>query len=268
MRIHHLNTGTILKLMVIVTSTILFYGSCTSRDGATSDQQTLSPLPESLSTSTVLASIETPTIPAIVLQSFAFPSEIDPSKRYLFYLHGKIVEDQGLTAISPDFGEYLYSDILDALSDSTTHVISEMRSEGADPVQSAEHVADQVQALLAYGVPPEHITVAGFSKGGAIAMLASSLLQNDEIHFVFLGGCVEEVLAEKSFTVAGQVLSIYEASDDFATSCQQLFDRSSAASIFEEIRLETGLGHGAFYAPAEEWIGPLLLWARSEYFEP
>ncbi len=35
---------------------------------------------------------------------YSFPAKIDPTNHYLFYLHGKIIEDQGLPAISPEFG--------------------------------------------------------------------------------------------------------------------------------------------------------------------
>ena len=41
--------------------------------------------------------------PAISTQSdasftqYAFPSSIDPAGKYLFYLHGKIIEDQGIS---------------------------------------------------------------------------------------------------------------------------------------------------------------------------
>ena len=44
-----------------------------------------------------------------------FPDTIDPQNQYMFYLHGKIIEDQGIPAISPDFGEYEYAAILEKL---------------------------------------------------------------------------------------------------------------------------------------------------------
>ena len=39
---------------------------------------------------------------------FQFPTTISASAKYLIYLHGKIVEDQGIPAVSPEFGEYEY----------------------------------------------------------------------------------------------------------------------------------------------------------------
>jgi len=43
--------------------------------------------------------------PTSALSAYAFPASIDPQERYLFYLHGKIIEDQGLPAISSEYWE-------------------------------------------------------------------------------------------------------------------------------------------------------------------
>jgi len=40
------------------------------------------------------------------LTGYEFPDSIDPERRYLFYQHGRIIEDQGIPAISPQYGEY------------------------------------------------------------------------------------------------------------------------------------------------------------------
>ena len=55
---------------------------------------------------------ESPTADEIEIEAVAFPDVIDPAKRYMFYLHGKILEDQGIPAVSPEFGEYQYKEIL------------------------------------------------------------------------------------------------------------------------------------------------------------
>jgi hypothetical protein len=69
--------------------------------------------------------------------SYAFPISIDPTKQYLFYLHGKIIEDQGIPAISPEFGEYQYEAILDKLSSFGFVVISEQRPKNTDGIAYA-----------------------------------------------------------------------------------------------------------------------------------
>jgi len=71
---------------------------------------------------------------------YGFPAKIDPAQRYLFHLHGKIIEDQGLPAISPVFGEYRYEEILEALENYGFVVISEQRPKDTDPAEYAQRV--------------------------------------------------------------------------------------------------------------------------------
>jgi hypothetical protein len=58
---------------------------------------------------------------------YEFPEKIDPAKPYLIYLHGKIIEDQGIPAVSPEFGEYEYEKILETLNGYGFVVISKQR---------------------------------------------------------------------------------------------------------------------------------------------
>ncbi len=115
--------------------------------------------------------------PTSELAAYAFPVSIDLSQKYLFYFHGKIIEDQGIHAVSPDFGEYEYDAILEKLSGYGFVVISEQRSINADGMKYAERVVGQVAELLKAGVPAKNITVIGASKGAGIATSISYLLK-------------------------------------------------------------------------------------------
>jgi len=204
-------------------------------------------------------------LPATGLADYAFPGSIDATKEYLFYLHGKIIEDQGIPAISPDFGEYEYLAILEKLRGYGFVVISEQRSKGAEGMAYAERVTAQVKTLLEAGVPAKHITVAGASKGGAIAIIVSALLENPEIKFVILAGCNPETLQEfrrDQVRLHGDVRSIYDSKDDLAGSCQELFAASDGLGRYDEIVVEVGTGHGILYKPLDEWVAPLAQWAR------
>ena len=66
-----------------------------------------------------------------------FPRGSTSAARYLFYLHGKIVEDQGLPAVSEEFGEYRYKAILEALQSYGFVIISELRPRDADSEEFA-----------------------------------------------------------------------------------------------------------------------------------
>jgi hypothetical protein len=192
------------------------------------------------------------------------PAEIDPQARYLFYLHGQIVEDKGVRPEHPQFGVYEYEAIRDTLSSRGLTVISEARQAGTDVWKYAEKTTGQIEKLLAAGVPARHITVAGHSKGGAITMLTSSLLNNDRVNFVLMACCGDWVVDNPHLDLKGHILSIYEASDEWTGSCRRAFEKATQPLVAEEIEIQTGLGHGAFYRPMPEWVNPLVAWAEGE----
>jgi hypothetical protein len=187
-------------------------------------------------------------------------AEIDSGARYLFYLHGAIIETQGVRPTHPRFGVYEYQEILEVLGAHDCVVISEARPAGTDGAEYAAKVVDQVEALLAAGVPPEHITVVGFSKGGGIAITASSLLANDHLNFVFMGACGPWYESRPQIVPRGRLLGLREASDELVGPCETLFDRAAGGER-REVVTDLGGGHGAFYRPNPEWIEPVVEWA-------
>jgi hypothetical protein len=191
----------------------------------------------------------------------AFPKTPDPGRRYLVYLHGRIVEEQGRRASSPEFGAYDYDGIVQALAGSGTVVIGEIRSKDADPQASARHVADEVRRLLAAGVPARSITIVGASKGAVIAMLASTALPDPDLGWVLLASCNDAIGRQFEISLHGQVLSIFESSDEIGGSCSGFFARSPELGRHDEVRLETGLRHGFLYRPLAEWVEPARTWA-------
>jgi len=190
------------------------------------------------------------------------PAQVRPGARYLIYLHGRIVEEKGPRPVDERFGTYEYQQILEALAASGAEVISQQRPQGTDFRQFGAHVADQVRRLLAAGVPAERIAVVGFSKGGGIAMIASALVADPRITFVFLASCGDWVRGRDDVDVRGRILSIYEASDELGTSCEPLFAQASEPGEHREIRIATGAAHGAFFRPRAEWLDPLLQWVQ------
>jgi dienelactone hydrolase len=190
----------------------------------------------------------------------SLPAEIQPDRHYLFYLHGQIVEDQGVRPVHPEFGVYEYEAILASLAEEGFLVVSEARGPGTDGESYARKVVKQVETLLAAGVEPERISVVGFSKGGGIAVRVSSLLGNEKLSFVFMATCVTWIENWPELDLRGRVLSIYEVSDPIAGSCKEAFSRSVVRPEFKELRLEVGGGHGAFYRSMPEWLDPVVQW--------
>jgi hypothetical protein len=177
------------------------------------------------------------------------------------------VEDQGIRAVSPDYGPYEYQAILRKLESFGFGVISEQRPKNADPTEYAQRVANQLNLLLKAGVPPKNITIVGASKGAAIAMIVSHQSKNKQVNFILLGSCSPDViedLKQKQMFLYGNILAIYDSVDEFAGSCEELFSFSKDKGIgrHAEIVLHIGTGHGILYKPLEEWILPTIHWAK------
>jgi len=209
----------------------------------------------------------TPTnAPLFDISDYAFPDSIDPSKRYMFYLHGKIIEDQGLPAISPDFGEYEYEAILEKLSEHGFAVISEQRPMNTG-VEYARRIVEQIISLRNAGVPARNITVVGASKGAYLTIFVSHFLQNENVNIVIMAICTPDIvdeLKQNQILLYGNVLSIYDSVDEYAGTCQELFSFSEGRGIaaHDEIVLHLGMGHGMLYQPLDDWIIPVVQWAN------
>ncbi|RDV11878.1 alpha/beta hydrolase [Pontibacter diazotrophicus] len=192
------------------------------------------------------------------------PSGIDNTQYYLFYLHGKIVEDQGIHASSERFGKYEYEKILNRLEKNNIKVISEPRPKGTDVESYSTKVANQINDLIYSGVNPENITVVGASKGSVIAMLISTKLANPKLNFVLLANCNNWVLENLTIDLHGDILSIYEKSDNIGRSCLSIKTSSSGVRKYNEVELTTGLGHGFIFQPIDEWVLPTIEWATKQ----
>ena len=197
-----------------------------------------------------------------VMWRFSLPEQIDTQAAFLFYLHGRIIEEEGIRPTSAQYGIYEYEQILDTLKNHGFTVVSEARPKGTDVDKYAAKVVEQIKTLLKAGVPPRHITVAGASKGSIIAMMVSTYLQNRDVNFVLMASCNDSVLESRKIDLHGNILSIYEASDEFGSTCRKFFEKSTGINKREEVELKTGLGHGFLYRPMKEWINPLVEWAK------
>lgn len=188
------------------------------------------------------------------------PAEPDPAARYVFYLHGKIIEDAGRKPTHPRWGVYDYDAVLGALAGAGRVVISEQRAPGTAVGAYARRIVAQVEALLAAGVPPDHITVVGFSKGGMIASQVSRRLKAP-VRYALLAACSKQTSDGK---LHGRVLSIHEKTDAMMGSCSAAFERSPELLEHHELQIHIGGEHGAFYTPHPAWLAPLLAWIEGK----
>ncbi|MDK9706548.1 MAG: hypothetical protein OEL83_05815 [Desulforhopalus sp.] len=190
------------------------------------------------------------------------PENPGSNSRYLFYLHGLIVEEAGIRPKSEEHGYYEYRRILEELAGEGFVVISEAREKGTQIQAYAEVVAGQIKSLLGKGVAPGNIIVVGASKGGAIASYVSSILQGKEIYYVMLAGLFEKWLVDEDLKLYGKVLSIHDRADKLSITPEKYFQRSEGKGQFKAIVLGLDNGHGLIYQPYRQWIEPMLEWVK------
>ena len=191
------------------------------------------------------------------------PAVPDKSGQYLFYLHGLIVEEAGVRPKSEEHGYYEYQMILEELAKEGFTVISEAREKDTQVIPYARKIVSQVTTLLASGVSPKNIVIVGASKGGVISSYISSMLEEKEIHYVFLAGLFEKCLTDKNLKLHGNILSIHDRSDKLSITPGLYFQRSEGLGQFKEIVLSLDIGHGLIYRPYREWIDPFMAWLKS-----
>ena len=193
-----------------------------------------------------------------------FPATIDANQRYVFYLHGRIIEEHGLRPRDPRYGIYDYEEILRALEAHGLRVISEARPQRTDPEQYAKRVRDQIAALLEKKVPADHITVIGASKGSVIAMLVSMVTANDNVRYVVMSNCNDDILQQYKIDLHGAVLSIFDEGDAFGSTCKNFFARATGLSRQKEIVTHLRIGHALLYQPRRAWMDPAIAWAKEK----
>jgi len=197
--------------------------------------------------------------------------KVDPTAKYLFYLHGEIIEEQGKGASSTRHGIYLYDRIIEHFEDRGLTVIDEVRGQ-TNSNKYAATITMQVRQLMTAGVPASSITVAGFSKGGYMALLVASSLGNPDVGYVIMAGCgigknafvFDQFLKKKrGARLKGRIFSIYASSDMAAGSCRPAIAQSNGNGLtFRETRVKTGKGHGFFYQPRPSWVEPVAIFAK------
>jgi 2-succinyl-5-enolpyruvyl-6-hydroxy-3-cyclohexene-1-carboxylate synthase len=184
--------------------------------------------------------------------------------KHIFYLHGRIIEQQGKNAVSEQFGKYELDSIITALKVDNGIVHAEIRNSNVDYKLYAEKVSKQIDELIKSGVDAKNITVIGASKGAIIACNISNLNTN-AINYVFLAGNNEYQELNNDWKFHGQVLCIYDSSDVIAGKNYDYWKaKDNFTTKFEQIELKTNLGHGFIYKPLNVWLEPTQKWILNQ----
>ena len=190
----------------------------------------------------------------------SFPDTIHANERYVIYSHGRIVEGNGPTPTSPEYGVYDFPAIKRALFEGGGfNLIAPQRPKNPDYGRYVDTLELWVRRLLDAGVKPSRITLVGFSRGGQLTAWVSGRLEHEGINTAILAICDnEDFVSDPPLIFGGNFLSIYETTD-VVGSCSKLAARSHLNS-FKEIAISTGKKHGAFFQPLPEWVVPLKAW--------
>lgn len=179
--------------------------------------------------------------------------------KHVLYIHGSIMEGATGNAISDEYGEYQYVEIIQKLKDAGFIVHSEIRKADTKVDQYANKVISKFEELLENDINASDIYVLGASRGALIAMLVSTKYINSNINYILMGNCNQWVVDHYGIEMHGNILSIYEATDEIGgESCEVLKATSPELRSYKEIQLNSNLGHGFLYKPLDAWFIPVV----------
>ena len=183
---------------------------------------------------------------------------------HIYYLHGRINEEQGRNAVSEKFGKFELDEILKQLNVNNSVIHCEIRTKDTDVKIYATKISREIDSLINSGIPPKNITIVGASKGAIIAMNISSINKHN-INYVFLAGNNDYQEKNNDWKFHGQILCIYDLSDDIAGKNYNYWkEKPNYSTIFEQLEIKTNLGHGFLYKPLKEWINPTKEWIKNQ----
>lgn len=194
---------------------------------------------------------------SIVLIALIRCDSKDQNNTHVFYLHGKIVQEQGIEAKSEKFGKYEYRAILDSLKVIAKEIHAEIRKPETKFNEFCLKTSNQIDSLIRIGVKPKEIILIGASMGGVMAMKISTINENP-INYVFLGANNNSIEEELDFDLHGRILGIYEKSDSICGNDYKYWiNKCEKVVEFKEHQINTQLNHGFLYRPLREWINPI-----------
>jgi len=188
-------------------------------------------------------------------------------EKYIFFLHNRFLETNEIDAIHPEYGRVEYKEILQKFKDNGFIALSEKRPTNVNAFDYAQIISRQIDSLLKDNVPAKSITVVGTSKGGYIAQYVSTIANNPDLNFVFIGSFRESDMEQiPDINWCGNVLNIYEMTDPAGISA---LSRKKASSCeiahYKDIELNTGLQHGFLFKALDAWMVPAMNWADGDY---
>lgn len=192
-----------------------------------------------------------------------------PKSHYFIYLHDETLETP-TSVNATKYGEYDYEGIQDTFEKFGFKVIADQRPR-VSALQYAGSLVRKLRRLMSKGVPSVHITMAGFGRGGLIALYVASALGDPYMNYVIMAGCGSNraeyqlfVRRKRGRRLRGRILSILDFSDLESRGCGEVFEQAGNNIQSQEMRLRTGKGHALFYRPNPMWVHPVAQWALQQ----
>lgn len=178
----------------------------------------------------------------------------------IVFLHNAWFEKNKNGEAHQRFGVYDFTGIREALGQDA-QVIAPERDPNAQPHAEALELVELIESLMDAGQEASDIKVVGASKGAFIAQLASEQIGEPALRWVLVGGCHDRRLASgPAPKMSGQVLSIYDTSDQIAGPCNDYPALTEETVRFEERAIETGKDHGFQFTADDTWIALARDW--------
>lgn len=195
-------------------------------------------------------------------REWTVPDTIDPAKRYVIFVFGQYAETRSAR------GDADHDGILRAIEDMGFVAVGAPGGLLANETY-ASRVADDVTTLLAAGVPASHITIAGHSKGGFIALLAAAKIRNPNVGYAIFGGCAlagtryrrtyMKFVNRDADDIAGRFVVAWAEDDSLAGGCDEAMRKATAT--YRNVPLPAGLGQKLYMRPNPLWLDVLKEWA-------
>ena len=210
------------------------------------------------------------------------PESPDPNSRYMFLMFGLQTEFLGPDSYNQMYQKkYETTDLSKAFSAQGYTVISEIRPRNTLVENYSNKVSLQVKQLIAQGVKPENIVIAGHSKGAVITLISAGILSDARLNFIVMAGCAlpttikianenprktyVDLIEKYAAKAQGRMLSIYDKEDHEFQTCQEYLKAAPGLKLTEKI-VDSGAaprkGHAAFYSPDPKWMNFVVDWLK------
>lgn len=195
------------------------------------------------------------------------PFHPKPEEHYLFYQHGKLIEQNGIPTSHIKHGSYDFHEILNTFSYRGFQVIAELRATNASIHGHAFRLARKINSLIDKGVAPNNITLVGLDKGGRIALVTSSYVGNSEINYVIINGCysndskVRQFIKKHELKPAGRILDLRLEVNRKTGPCSAFYANQEEVVESRELIFSVNTESGLFFKAESKWIDPVVAWA-------